>query len=198
MNQMNKFASEKIVVQFGARSVKGYLDSPIWNRIEELLSNAPPYPPENFRLRRLDSNAIEDISLKEAKAVFYVHSFEGDAQHKNLNFHTLVPTVHGIWMRFQFFDGEIMEGIVFNSIRYLVDPGFFILPTDPDSNNKLVYVVKKSLVDHRVLGLRKIPQPLVPLSNYRGENETILDHIPAGESQRLHLGTRGAKKLELK
>jgi hypothetical protein len=59
-------------------------------------------------------------------------------------------------MKFQFLDGEVMEGIVYNSLRYLVDPGFFLLPTDPDSNNTLVYVVKNWLVDHRVLGLRKL------------------------------------------
>jgi hypothetical protein len=49
-----------------------------------------------------------------------------------------------------------MEGIVYNSICYLVDSGFFLLPTDPDSNNRLVYVRKSWLTDHRVLGLRKL------------------------------------------
>lgn len=157
MIQMNELASEKIVVQFGARTVKGYLDAPAWNTLEELLSNAPPHAPDTFRIRHADSNVVEDVRVKDVKAVFYVHSFEGNSQHKNLNFHTLVPTVHGIWMRLQFLDGEVMEGIVFNSIRYLVDPGFFLLPSDPHSNNKLVYVVKSCLADHRVLGLRKIP-----------------------------------------
>jgi hypothetical protein len=59
-------------------------------------------------------------------------------------------------MRLQFVDGEVMEGIVYNSIRYLIDPGFFLLPTDPDSNNKVVYVRKDRLVDLRVLGMRKL------------------------------------------
>jgi hypothetical protein len=59
-------------------------------------------------------------------------------------------------MRLQFRDGEVMEGIVHNSLRYLVDPGFFLMPTDPESNNKLVYVVKSWLADLRVLGMRKI------------------------------------------
>lgn len=159
MSKMNEPVSEKIVVQFGTRTVKGYLDTPVWNTLEEILSNAPPRSPESFRIRHLDSDVVEEIPAKDVKAVFYVHSFEGNAEHKNLNFHTLVPTAHGIWMRFQFLDGEVMEGIVFNSIRYLVDPGFFLLPTDPGSNNKLVYVVKSWLVDHRVLGLRKIQTP---------------------------------------
>jgi hypothetical protein len=30
------------------------------------------------------------------------------------------------------------------------------MPTDPCSNNKLVYVLKSWLVDHRVLGMRKL------------------------------------------
>ena len=159
MEQMNEPIAEKIVIQFGTRTVKGYLEAPVWNTIDEILSNAPVRSPDSFRIRNLETDAVEDISVKDVKAVFYVRSFEGDANHKILNFHTNVPTVHGIWMRFQFLDGEVMEGIVFNSLRYLIDPGFFVLPTDPGSNNKLVYVVKNWLVDHRVLGLRKIQVP---------------------------------------
>ena len=60
-------------------------------------------------------------------------------------------------MRVEFLDGEVMEGIVHNTLRFLVDPGFFLVPTDPDSNNRLVYVMKSWLKDHRVLGVRKLP-----------------------------------------
>jgi hypothetical protein len=124
--------------------------------VEELLSNAPHRSPETFRFRRFDSDFVDEIPTAEIKAVFYVHSFEGDSEHKHLNFYSRAPIVHGIWMRVQFLDGEVMEGIVYNSIRYLIDPGFFLMPTDPGSNNKLVYVVKSWLVDHRVLGVRKL------------------------------------------
>ena len=148
--------SEKVVIQFGSRTIKGFLESPVWNTIEELLGNAPQSSLENFRIRHLESDVVEDVSIKDVKAVFYVNSFDGNSIRNHLNFHTRAPIVHGIWMRFQFRDGEVMEGIVYNSIRYLVDPGFFVLPTDPGSNNKLVYVVKSWLVDHRVLGLRKL------------------------------------------
>jgi hypothetical protein len=153
MIEMVSIKSEKVVVQFGSRTIKGYLESPTWNTIEELLSSAPQAAPEVFRIRLLDS---DEISIKDVKAVFYVNSFDGNPVRNHLNFHTRAPIVHGIWMRFQFLDGEVMEGIVLNSMRYLVDPGFFVLPTDPGSNNKLVYVVKSWLVDHRVLGLRKL------------------------------------------
>jgi hypothetical protein len=148
--------AEKVVIQLADRRIKGYLDSPNWNTIEDLLSHAPPSSPEIFRIRHLETDVYEEIPTRDIKAVFYVNCFEGDPEHKALNFHTRAPIVHGIWMRLQFRDGEIMEGIVHNSTRYLVDPGFFLVPTDPGSNNKLVYVVKNLLVDHRVLGLRKL------------------------------------------
>lgn len=156
MIETNETKSEKVVIQFGARTIKGYLESPAWNTIEEVLNNAPQSTLDTFRIRRLDTNLLEEVSIKDVKAVFYVNSFEGDSKHEILNFHSRAPIVHGIWMRLQFRDGEVMEGIVYNSIRYLVDPGFFLLPTDPDSNNRLVYVRKDWLADHRVLGMRKL------------------------------------------
>jgi hypothetical protein len=67
-----------------------------------------------------------------------------------------MPIVHGIWVRVEFLDGEVMEGIVHNTLRFLVDPGFFLIPSDTDSNNRLVYVMKSWLRDHRVLGVRKL------------------------------------------
>jgi hypothetical protein len=79
-----------------------------------------------------------------------------DLVHRDLNFHALAPVTHGIWKRFQFLEGGVLEGIVFNSISYMVDPGFFLLLTDPASNNRLVYVLKSWIVDHRVLGVRKL------------------------------------------
>ena len=156
MSQTDMPQPEKVVIQFGTRMIKGYLEPPPWNTIEELLSNAPPSCPESFRIRRLESDVVEEISVQDVKAVFYVHSFDGDSVRSHINFHTRTPIVSGIWMRLQFLDGEVMEGIVHNSMRYLVDPGFFLLPTDPGSNNKLVYVLKRWLADHRVLGLRKL------------------------------------------
>jgi len=152
----NSPRSEKIVIQLGCRTIRGYLDSEDLNTVEELLSHAPHGSLESFRLRHLESNAVEEIPAKDVKAVFYVNSFEGDSDHKELNFHSRAPIVHGIWVRLQFRDGEVMEGIIHNSIRYLVDPGFFLLPTDPDSNNRLVYVRKSWLADYRVLGMRKL------------------------------------------
>lgn len=147
---------EKVVIQYGGKSVRGYLETRAWNTIEEILETPVLGTVERVRIRRPDSDFVEEIPINDVKAVFYVNSFEGDPARTTINFHTRTPIVHGIWIRLEFLDGEVMEGIVHNSIRYLIDPGFFLLPTDPTSNNKLVYVLKKWISDYRVLGLRNI------------------------------------------
>jgi hypothetical protein len=152
----NSCRSEKVVVQLGSRTIKGYLDSPAWKTVEELLSHAPNGSPESFRIRLAESDIVEEIMAPDIKAVFYVNSFEGDSDHKEISFHSRAPLIGGIWVRLQFLDGEVIEGIIYNSIRYIVDPGFFVLPTDPESNNRLIYVRKSWLADYRVLGMRKL------------------------------------------
>jgi hypothetical protein len=58
MIETNATKSEKVVIQFGTRTIKGYLESPAWNTIEELLGNAPQRSLENFRIRRLESDVV--------------------------------------------------------------------------------------------------------------------------------------------
>lgn len=147
---------EKVVIRVGDEVIKGFLKSRAGDSLDALLRNAAADPPSLLRVRRLADDSIQEIPIESTKAVFYVKDFDGDQQHKNLRFYRGAPIVHGVWIRLEFTDGEIMEGLVHNTIRFLVDPGFFILPTDPYSNNRLVYVVKSSLKECRVLGLRNL------------------------------------------
>lgn len=155
-DDLNSPGLEKVVIQFGGTTLKGYLEPPAQNTVAELLRGEACRAPGVIGVRRFESDVLEEISTTDVKAIFYVNSFGGDSDHHPLNFHSRAPVVSGLWVRLKFLDGEVMEGIVCNSIRYLVDPGFFLRPTDPDSNNRLVYVVKSRLVDHCVLGMRKL------------------------------------------
>ncbi len=175
--------SERVVIQFGSRTVKGYLESPAWNTIEELLSGAPLSTPETLHVRVFDSNVIEEISIKDVKAIFYVHNFDGDANHREMSFYGKSPIVHGIWMRVQFLDGEVIEGIVHNSIRYLVDPGFYLVPTHPGSNNKLIYISKSQLADHRVLGTRNLNIVFDTPQNAKSDAQWPLPHKKATSNE---------------
>jgi len=147
---------EKVVIRVGNEIIKGFLESRAGDNLDALLRDAATDAPALLRVRRLADNLIQEIPIEHTKAVFYVKDFDGDRQHKNLRFYKGAPIVHGVWIRLEFKDGEIMEGLVHNTIRFLVDPGFFILPTYPYSNNRLVYVVNSWLKECRVLGLRNI------------------------------------------
>lgn len=154
MTQKIKF--DKVVVHLNGRVIKGYIESQHWEELEGLLVQGLRRVPEILRLRRADDDSFQDVPVNEVKAVFFVKSFEGQGSRNDLKFFSNAPMVHGVWVQLQFKDGEIMEGIILNGMHHLTEPGFFVHPTDPDANNKLVYVLKSSLADFRVLGVRSL------------------------------------------
>jgi len=147
---------EKIVVRLGNRVIKGFLENRSEDTLDLLLRDAAADPPALLRIRPIGEDTIQEIPTHSTKAVFFVKDFDGIPEHKNLQFYRGAPIAHGVWIRVEFTDGEIMEGLVHNTVRFLVDPGFFMRPTDPYSNNRLVYVVKSWLKECRILGLRNI------------------------------------------
>jgi hypothetical protein len=94
------------------------------------------------------------LDLDKVKAVYFVKTFEGRTDYTELKFFERNPQVEGLWIRIRFRDHECTEGVVHNSLPFVTDPGFFLRPPDPQSNNRVVYVVKSSLVEFRVLGMR--------------------------------------------
>ena len=129
--------------------------------IEELLRNGPQCPFDSIRLKRVDTDVVEDVPTKEAKAVFFVKTFNGDESHRALHFHENAPITPGLWVRVYFYDNEMIEGIISNTRDFVLEEGFFLMPTDPNGNNRLVYVQKRGLKDFHVLGIRNLPKNLL-------------------------------------
>ena len=98
--------------------------------------------------------ARHSVLLRDLKALFFVKSFEGSKQYTELKFFSSHPVVEGIWARLNFQDNETIEGVIYNSLHFLTNDGFFLKPPDPNSNNEMMYVVKSSLRDFRILGVR--------------------------------------------
>jgi len=109
-------------------------------------------PPE-IKLE-LSSGSREVINLQSAKALFFVKTLEGRTDYVELKFFERNPQIEGLWIKVRFRDGEVTEGIVHNSLPFVADSGFFLRPPDPQSNNRVVYVVKNFLTDFRILGIR--------------------------------------------
>lgn len=94
------------------------------------------------------------IELNRTKALFFVKTLEGRNDYVEIKFFERNPQIEGLWIKIRFKDGEVTEGIVHNSLPFVSDSGFFLRPPDPQSNNRVVYVVKSFLTDFRVLGIR--------------------------------------------
>ncbi|GGG70080.1 DUF6982 domain-containing protein [Edaphobacter dinghuensis] len=146
--------THRIVVRYEDRAVRGFAEIDDLGSVEELLHSTQESPLESIRLRLQDSQTIEEVPTKDAKAVFFVKTFEGDLKHRALHFHGHAPVLEGLWVRVYFNDNEMIEGIVSNNSDFVLQNGFFLMPTDPNGNNKLVYVLKGGLKDFHVLGLR--------------------------------------------
>jgi len=144
----------RIVIRYEDRAVRGFADVSELGSVDQLLRNDAQYPLDFIRLRLLDSETVEQVPTKNAKAVFFVKTFDGDLRHKALHFHEHAPIVPGLWVRVYFYDSEMIEGIIGNTRDFVLENGFFLRPTDPNGNNRLVYVLKGGLKDFHVLGMR--------------------------------------------
>ncbi|WP_213803901.1 hypothetical protein [Granulicella sp. dw_53] len=148
----------RIVIRYEDHAVRGLAEASDLGSIDQLLRNEPTSSFESIRLKLVDSNISEEVSTKNAKAVFFVKTFDGDLRHRALHFHENAPIVQGLWVRIAFHDGETIEGIISNTRDYVLEQGFFMMPTDPNGNNRLIYVLKDRLKDFNVLGMRNAPK----------------------------------------
>ncbi len=144
----------KVIARLKNGSVlKGYLAGSGQGNFEDLLRDPSASPPNPIELYPVDSDEITTVPLDSLKALFIVKSFEGRREYHEVKFFDKQPPSDGLWVRTQFHDKETLEGVVQNSLTFLVDRGFFIKPPDPRSNNEIVYVIKSSLSDFRILGV---------------------------------------------
>ena len=132
--------------------------------VKGYLRDGPPFDPSSSNITanslptrvslELPTGGKKVVELKSAKALFFVKTLEGRTDYTEIKFFERNPQIAGLWVKIQFRDGEVSEGIVHNSLPFVADSGFFLRPPDPHSNNRAVYVVKNFLSDFRVLGIR--------------------------------------------
>lgn len=80
-----------------------------------------------------------EVSLGELKALFFVHSLEGNSDHQKINDFDPAKPAMGRKVRVEFKDGEVLVGTTqgYQPGR----PGFFVVPADARSNNDRCFVV---------------------------------------------------------
>ncbi len=136
--------------------VRGYFEETMPITLEDLLEKPHHRVPQRLSLKSLDNGDYFEVEVTTVKALYFVMSFEGAKEKKAIRFYTYGPAVQGIWVEIKFHDGEVIEGMIQNSVHHLMDDGFLLTPSDPESNNHVLYVPKDSIADYRVLGVRTI------------------------------------------
>ena len=131
-----------ILRKLNGEVVKGYIEG-----TPDLLTA------DQLTIASLTEETIQ-ISKRDVKALFFVRKFSGDKEYSEVKFFESQPKIDGLWVRLHFLDSESIEGIVANTIKFLVEDGFYLKPPDPNSNNRLMFVVKSALVDFTVLGVQ--------------------------------------------
>ncbi len=89
--------------------------------------------------------------LKDVKAIFFVKDFKGDPAYEEIRFLNKQKASPAVWVRLKFFDGETLEGRIENNINMLLSGGFYLWPSDSETNNEFAYVSKAALVDFEIL-----------------------------------------------
>ncbi len=93
------------------------------------------------------ANEVMEVSTLRLKAVFFVRTFEGNRNHRNLDDFSLetFKNIPGLKVKVTFFDGEVMYG---STNGYQPErKGFFIFPADEESNNERVFIIRESTVE---------------------------------------------------
>ena len=90
-----------------------------------------------FHLAEKTSSETREIEIAELKGIFFVKTFEGNPAHQERK--DLDRAGLGKRIQVKFKDGEELIGY---TSGYSPDrAGFFVFPSDPDSNNEKVFVI---------------------------------------------------------
>ena len=92
------------------------------------------------------------VPYGEIRAVWFVRDFDSGGEPERRVFNTR-PKMEGLWVRFQYRDGEVMEGVMPNNLLQLEHYGFTLIPPDPYSNQQRIFVPRVALRSVEVLGV---------------------------------------------
>jgi hypothetical protein len=94
---------------------------------------------------------VSSIPYEDIKSISFVRDF--DSREVDRRVFNTRPKMEGLWVSFQFRDGEVMEGVMSNNLLQVERYGFTLIPPDPYSNNQRIFIPRVSLRSVEVLGV---------------------------------------------
>jgi uncharacterized protein DUF6982 len=109
-----------------------------------------------LELLNTSGNAVA-IELKDIKGVYFVREF-GDSESVSRKTFAGRPRTEGLWVRLEFRDKDMLEGMMQNDLAQLTPEGYFVNPPDTRANTQRVFVPRTALTSLTVLGVIGGPQ----------------------------------------
>jgi hypothetical protein len=94
---------------------------------------------------------VASVPYEDIKSISFVRDFESREADRRV-FNTR-PRIEGLWVSFQFRDGEVLEGVMPNNLLQVEQQGFTVIPPDPYSNNQRIFIPRAALHSVEVLGV---------------------------------------------
>ena len=107
--------------------------------------------PAGVELLSAEGN-IATVPYGEIKSIAFVRDFDHAGGPERATFQTR-PKMEGLWVRLQFRDGDVLEGVMPNNLLGIEHYGFSVVPPDSVSNQQRVFVPRASLRSVEVLGV---------------------------------------------
>ena len=97
------------------------------------------------------SGNLVRIELNEIKCVYFVRDF-GESESSRKTF-TSRPRMEGLWVRLQFKDNDVLEGLMPNDLTQIGGEGYLLIPPDTRGNTQRIFVPRISLTSLNVLSV---------------------------------------------
>jgi hypothetical protein len=133
--------NKKVTVQrFDRETLSGFVNPQTW------------LTPEGIELLTVSGN-LSVVPYSEVKTVCFVRDFYAADLARERRLFTTRPKTEGLWVRMQFRDGEMLEGVLANNLLQIEPYGFSLTPPDASANNQRVFIPRQALSSAQVMGV---------------------------------------------
>lgn len=129
-----------LVVRFDRESVPGFIDHANFLRPSgiELLTPA---------------GSVSVLPYADVKAICFVKDLGDPPSWKENRLFVARPKTEGLWVRFHFKDGDLMDGLLPHNLLSWEVEGFTVAPADPTFQNQRVFLPKTALTETKLMGV---------------------------------------------
>lgn len=129
-----------LVERFDRETLKGYVNPQTW-----LASSG-------LELLSVAGEAVQ-VPYEQVKLVEFVRDLDSEGLAREKRLFSTRPKADGLWVRFLFKDGDVLDGLLANKLLELSPHGFLVTPPDPFSNAQKLFVPRAALADLKVLAV---------------------------------------------